>query len=59
VPSFGPIRLRKTPIRLRKTTAPLAAEPGGAQPEPVAQDGEDDTAMSALHADAADRPSGT
>ena len=52
VPSFGP-------IRLRKTTAPLAAEPGGPQPEPVALDGEDDTAMSALHADAADRPSGT
>jgi hypothetical protein len=45
-------------VRLRKTTAPLAAEPGGQQPEPVARDGEDDAAVSALHADAADRPSG-
>ena len=52
MPSFGS-------VRLRKTTAPLTAEPGGPQPEPVAQDGEDDAAMSALHADAADRPSGT
>jgi capsular polysaccharide biosynthesis protein len=45
-------------VRLRKTTAPLAAEPGGPQPESVARDGEDDAAVSALHADAADQPSG-
>jgi capsular polysaccharide biosynthesis protein len=45
-------------VRLRKTIAPHAAEPGGPQPEPVAQDGEDDAAVSALHADAADRPVG-
>ena len=45
-------------VRLRKTTAPHAAEPGGPQPESVARDGEDDAAVSALHADAADRPSG-
>ena len=45
-------------VRLRKTTAPLAAEPGGQQPESVARDGEDDAAVSALRADAADRPSG-
>ena len=29
----------------------IAAEPGGPQPEPVARDGEDDAAVSALHAD--------
>ena len=46
-------------VRLRKTADPLAPAPGGSRPEPAAQDGKDDAAVSAVHADAADRPSGT
>ncbi len=51
-PSSGSVRLRKT------ATGPAAAESGGRQPEPAAQDGEDDAAVSTVHADAADWPSG-
>ena len=55
VPSSGSVRLRKTADPL----APPAPAPGGSRPEPAAQDGKDDAAVSAVHADAADRPSGT
>jgi capsular polysaccharide biosynthesis protein len=51
-PSSGSVRPRKT------ATGSAAAESGGAPPEPAGQDGEDDGAVSTLHADAADWPSG-
>ena len=51
-PVSGSVRLRQV------STGPVDAEPGGPQPESAVQDGMNGAAVSAAHADAADRPIG-
>jgi capsular polysaccharide biosynthesis protein len=51
-PSSGSVRLRQA------STGPAGPEPGSPLPPAAVRNGQDDTAVSAFHADAADRPSG-